>query len=1461
MHPVYRLFYREKGTRYPDQLFNIREFKLSSFPRESIFHVYDDGDGKPELDTSKSYYKDYSKKIVVEHVFQYYQPEGQFRQIPFNPSIALQPWRRANSRNWLLADDIVSARLTGDQLGVVNYGFMDSGNRWQPVPMTPFYRWKNRVKTMYYHMNRLATSTKLNQFIIVNIPRQIQGKTILDKFVDREENLVALNVFGSYDIEGFIQLDFWRWLSLTHRKRSLLNLINPANYDKINFVFKGVNGKEVLVNLAYLDAWIKGQPNQTFETSIIQMSELNVQKLFLKLCLSLNEINDDTEDPSSVIVSDPDKKPVIELEENKENLQNPILDVNVEDENEGEGDLSGLSVKKPVVNQGFKSADQIESEISRVSKKASNDSTSELMDSIEKDLEALDKVSLTQLKNKGISKLDGSGEDVKESVVNSSIPEAPSVNREEVRQKVFKSLSSEEVLYQKLSEDAEANIVTAAEFRRMVEAVKKHDESKDPYGSGKLRKEARVILKEDIVIDESKATIPTSDAVVDKTMGESTVNVFNRQYLKNVLRKDILNAVDKVQAAGVIIKAHEINQTTTALGTYEHHRLELKPIDGAPSVVKFSLPVVNDDGTFLAASNKYLLRKQRTDIPIRKIAPSIVALSTYYGKTFVQVSPKVVNNSTAWVIRQINLSIVTEDAYIKNISPGNVFDNEFKAPFIYNAIASEFEKFNAGGNTFFFNHRHRQELVSQDLLEQIEKNGRVLCGLTHNKRPIVVDTKNNFFSIANGEETSLGDIYSLLKLKREDAPTDYAEVRIFSKYVPIGIVLAYYIGFKSVLALSGATYRTVEPRKNKQLQPNEYAIVFKDITYVLNRDERLATLIMAGFLDYEKSIKNYDSSLFDHKDVYLNLFMTKKLSALYVRELDIMEHSYVDHISEEILQSMNEPTTFKGLLVRSAELLLTYHHPVSQDRSVMRDRGYERFAGTVYKELIQAVRQFRNKNMVGRSKVDMSPYQVWNAIMKDSAIKIVEDINPIQNLKEAEVITYSGTGGRDKETMTKPTRAYHASDVGILSESTVDNAGVGTVAYLSANPNIADVRGMAKPERKLNPTSIMSTASLVSPFSFTDNPKRIMFINTQHSHTIASSAYRQPYIRTGYEKVIAKRTGKMFSCAAKEDGVVVSKNDKGMVVKYSSGETEAIELGRLYGKAEGTVYPHDLHSAFKEGDKFKAGDVLAYNTKFYEPDFLDSKEVNLKISGAAVVAFIEDKTTHEDSATISPRLGSDFKTEVTKIKSYVVRFTQNIRDIKRPGEQVNPKDVLMIIEDDITSTAGQFSDESLDALRRLSNAAPRANISGVVEKIEVFYHGDKRDMSNSIHKLAEKSDKDMADRAKSTGAIAVNGRVTDEYRVEGTPLELDHAEIRIYITTTANSGVGDKVIFGHQMKSTIAEVHSGEIHTENGLEVDAIFSYRSLAAREVNSTTLMGTTTLLLDKAGERAIKLFEEGK
>lgn len=844
--------------------------------------------------------------------------------------------------------------------------------------------------------------------------------------------------------------------------------------------------------------------------------------------------------------------------------------------------------------------------------------------------------------------------------------------------------------------------------------------------------------------------------------------------------------------------------------------------------------------------------------PIRKIAPRIVSLSSYYGKTFVQSGSKVANDEMTWLYRNINDLAYNGSGKVKDLNPGNVFDNDYVAPYLYNALASEYETFKIKDFTFIFDHNKGREYLKSisGYPRDLFRDGAVFCG--YDKNGNLLSMRKDDSIVCYSETTQVFTIYSLLDLNPEEAPEAFAEVRVFSKYIPVGIAMSYYIGFRNLLSFLEVPFVELGPREHYEPKPNDIVLRFADKKVVANTSDKTNRLIIAGVANYEKITKQYNIDEFDAKDVYLNLLLSKGMSVVYLRELDAMEYGFIDPITEEVLKEMGEPTTLNGLLVRSCELLTTYHHPASQDRKVMRDRGYERFAGTIYRELTHAVKQFRNRNLVGRAKVEMSPYQVWNTIMKDNSLKIAEDINPIQNLKEQEVITFTGMGGRDKDTMTKPTRAYHKNDIGVLSESTVDSTSVGTIAYLSADPNIKSVRGLMSDEKKLNPTTILSTSALLSPAAMNDNPKRVMFIATQHSHTIASAGYRQPRVRTGYESVIGKRTSKLFCYCAEEDGVVTSQSDHGIIVKYNNDEVVGVELGRQYGRAEGSIYPHDIVTPLSAGQKFKKGDVLSYNTKFFEPDFLNPREVVLKVSDCVNVAFIEANYTHEDSCAISSTLGNRFTAEVVKLKSYVVKFGQNVSEVVKIGQKLEPNDVLMIIEDEITSQTNAFDSDALATLKRLSNISPRANTMGVVERFEIFYNGDKSDMSASIRKLADQYDRNCAMIAKASNKPVVTGRVTDEYRVSGTPLELNHLEIRIYISVTTPTGVGDKAVFGHQMKSTIAQVHEEPFRTEDGDIVEAIFAYRSVANRGVLSPAVVGTTSTLLDVIAKGAVKVYE---
>jgi hypothetical protein len=161
-------------------------------------------------------------------------------------------------------------------------------------------------------------------------------------------------------------------------------------------------------------------------------------------------------------------------------------------------------------------------------------------------------------------------------------------------------------------------------------------------------------------------------------------------------------------------------------------------------------------------------------------------------------------------------------------------------------------------------------------------------------------------------------------------------------------------------------------------------------------------------------------------------------------------------------------------------------------------------------------------------------------------------------------------------------------------------------------------------------------------------------------------------------------------------------------------------------------------------------------------------------------------------------------------------------------------------------------------LKLLSNYAPQAKVKGVVERVEVYYHGEKEDMSDSLRAIADASDKALADRFKSTGRKVLTGSVDEAFRVEGEPLQFEHLCIRIYITSEVEMGEGDKGVFANQMKTVVGKKMVGEYKTEKGEIIDAVFGSQSIDNRIVLSPYIIGMYNVLLDLSGQEAVAAYE---
>jgi hypothetical protein len=1431
---LYPNFFRQYGVRKAEQLMTppLPLLELLDLPKHSILHYVPDSGLLVGPASDEFIFRHITKPIMMAHVIE----NGDFKGSPRRLSISSDQLIRAyqiKNRRFRPMRNLQASTRDDLTLAVYNYGIIPSLYKYQRSLYSEYYRWSNLQAAVWKNIAAVARESDRHQFLQVKLPAALPSVSEL-RFAEAGITQKTVKVFGNPEAQ--VLLELWKWFG-PERQTSQLGVIARQDLRRVNLIFQDA-GRWFTVNLGVLDSWRKASKAELAadpEANAKGMEPERIQKHFLRMMMSLAHCR--SVSPAEVVAA-VDAQPA----------GKPSAPAGAAAK--GTEPAAGLVIKNDNVDVG---APDDRGEDIRLD---------EAMDArIEQDLDELEHLAKAAA---------------------AATPEAD----EQAPLLVMSEPTLVEGVMRVCDRMADANLLSAAEYRRYSTLATSFQSIISPDGKTTLEEFIKVPA-EALVIKES-TQIPENPTVLDKSMLKSSLLEFDERYIKEVMPKDVAAMVMNVQRAGLAVTGYEVEKVEDAMGAYTSHVVRITPVEGASSKLQFMLPVVEDDGTYRSGGVKYRMRKQRGDLPIRKIAPDRVALTSYYGKVFVSRSSKKVNDYGNWLRNHVMaIGLDREDLRITEIQPADVFDSKFKAPKVYSAVAMGFRSFyinvparqvvrtgedgteattTVPARTWElnFDRTRREKIFGADALKAYETNGSLVIGIADEAGVLtylVLDEGGTLYAGSAGRIVDIGTLESLLDLPGAKAPVDFCELKVMGRTIPMGLVLGYELGLDRLMQLLGVTPRRVTAGTRVQLADDEYSLVFSDETLVFSKDDALAALVLAGFNEYHKTIRGFGVYDFDQRGVYLNVLETQGAAARYLKELDLLNQMFIDPITRDLLVEMKEPTEFRGLLMRSCEMLMLDQHPDELDPAFMRIKGYERMAGAVYSEVVKSIRSHNGRTGKARLPIDLNPYAVWTNIAKDPSIAMVSDINPIENLKQQEAVTFSGTGGRGSRSMTKHTRSYHPNDMGTMSESTVDSGDVGINTFLSADPQFTTLRGISKRYKKgeSGATNLFSTSALLSVGSDRDDPKRVNFVGIQHSHGIACDGYTQSAVRTGYEQVLAHRTSDLFALTAKQNGRVVSVSEQGLVIEYEDGETKGIELGRRYGNAAGLVIPHSVVSELKVGERFKAGRLLCYNSGFFEKDVLNPNQAIWKVGVLVNTVLLESSQTLEDSSAISQETAKLLTTQITKVRTVVVNFEQSVHQLVKVGDIIDTEDILCIIEDPVSANTGLFTEASLDTLRVVSNATPMAKAKGVVERIEVFYHGELEDMTETLRKQTMDANRDMARRAREAGKAVFTGAVDDGFRIDGDPLVLDTLAIRIYITSDVTAGVGDKGVFCNQLKTVFGEVMAGEVITESGIKIGAIFGQKSVADRIVISPDILGTTTTLLDVIAKRAVAAYKK--
>lgn len=1324
-------FYRRFGLRKAQHLTApiINDLSVLELPRASVFHFLPEDVSQKGITPDHWAVKNSERLVYSEHVVEY-SPSATNGKPRRNNVVAMVEIKEYHKRyrKIKMVRDLVRNSRDPKSTLVLNYALVDDLYRYTPTIYTEHHRRLNILTTLTEQLDQFSEQVADRHHYFTLELPDVLPSLTMLRWGREEITLPLIETFNT--LEYLLILELWKWLS-DSREFSLFNLIKVENYSKINLVIIRDN-RWMVINLAKLDEWRNGSEEDG------DVNPEALAKHFLMLLVKLFQATSSTTDLSdSELVAI--KGETVLTNPSAINTDSTTEDPALIEETPEDSVIESLNVKNILKDDSKDS--ELESQLDTIRE---NDAIKKRVDGVN-----------------------------------------PFEN--------VTPLNTEEILNKKSEALFESGYISIAELKKSKDLFKTQESLKNPFnGTESLMNFAKVDPTTLEIKEPTK--LPETLGVLDPSMLLSTVESFDSEYIAKVHRKDVVGSVLAVNNAGVIVTDYQVDLKEDIANNYEIHTIKLKPIQGKPSTIRFKLPVLAPDGSFVSDGVKYRLRKQRSDMPIRKVNPSRVALSSYYGKVFVDRSTKVVSDYGKWLLKSLmDLSINPDDTRLSKVKMGSVLNTENTTPRVYSIIASEFGGFSVGDLDFSFDYSKRASLYGTETLKTYEKSTFLVCGKSKTGF-ILVDQNDTFYLTGSKDPEVLGPIEVILELNRTKAPVDIAELKVYSAVISVGFVLAYYLGLSKLIASLDGKVRKFAVTDTINLGDDEYKIVFADYILVVNRNNKLQSLILGGLNNYKNTIKRFNYKDFETQDVYYNLLEDVGLGNRQLKELRLMQSMFIDPITLELLKELNEPTTLIGLLKRASELLLQDYSASETDLRYMRIRGYERLSGAVYSELVNSLRGHLAREGSQNAIVEMNPYAVWKAISEDPAKVIVEESNPIKNINEKESVTFMGAGGRGRDSMVDRTRLFSDSDLGTISESTVDSGDVAINTNTVANPKYKNLRGVTTryDATQDGSSSVISTGALLSPAADMDDPKRVNFITIQHAQGISAVGYTTTPLRTGYEKVIAHRTGDLFATTAKQKGRVLKLTENSITVELDDGTTQSIELGIRHGVAAGSVYEHTLKTDLKEGQRFEPGTALAYNSGFFQPDPLKPNEVIWTAGVMVKTAILESSDTFEDSSVISERVSKLLTSPQTKVRQIFLSFDQTVTDLLKVGTKVDPETILCTLEDSFTADNSVFDEEVRKTLRMLAGNAPKAKYHGVITKMECIYYGDPEDMSPSIRALADRFDKALVKKRKSLGLAPIDNSVSDGLRIDNKPLELDTLVLKVYITDGQSSGVGDK---------------------------------------------------------------------
>lgn len=1006
--------------------------------------------------------------------------------------------------------------------------------------------------------------------------------------------------------------------------------------------------------------------------------------------------------------------------------------------------------------------------------------------------------------------------------------------------------------------------------------------------------------------------ISKSVDTINKNVTEVRYPNINKDYVENVMKKDILSAVtclsDKsdIQIYVRNIKVEDSSDINNYKDTYT---IDLEDSLRVRHRLVFDVPKFIDNRFLWIGGNKKYINNQQLMLPVVKVSGDTVQLVSNYNKLFVYRYGSKVSSLNEKLKKALNSPIngirVVNGKYDKE-------NTKYLTIIDYDDLSCNFKEITIGDIKFYFNQSEIRQLfldsVPKNKIDEYEKlvDSKIL--------PVGKGNKNVFYYVNfdtntvyqtnfnNSIDTKMSLIDFMLskspQLKDEISKQStgkkymYTRVKIMNKYVPTILLLAYKNGLSNILSQIKAEYYFSDTRPRIAL--NESIVEFNDGYLVFSNVPFKNSLLLNGLLEIPTKNYSFDdfSDVLTYQDIFESIYGRRNIANAFSNFFD----NFIDPITLEVLQKLSLPTDLTGLVLYANELLVDNQFRTELDIRSFRFRSAELIPARLYKLIASSYEQYKaTANHRNPRKISIRKDALIKDILAQTIVEDYSELNPIVEMQKLHGATKKGPSGCNlEEAYTKVQRSFHKSMTGVYTISSSPDGNVGIQRVLTMEPPISDVRGFIDNKAMDNRLDEYNDVNLFGPAEMLttggaqrDDAMRTAMSTKQSTHLTPVSKASPSLITNGAEKAIQYHLSKDWSFIAKDDGKVVELNDDTglMIVEYKNGESDAISINNRIAKngAGGFYLSKKMIPNYKKGDTFKKNDILAQDRDFFTNSEHFGNQFN--IGTLEKIALLSSAATFEDSSYVTKQVSRDMASEIVMQKQVVLGPNTNVDYMVKIGDTVQSGDELIRFEqsfdeDSLNVLLSNVGEDMKEDIMMNNKEKVKTKYSGVIEDIKVYSSVSLSDLSPSLRKVVNKHYNRIKDRRKllekydksNNPLVKCNMlfnentetvKTTNDGKFKGVALN-DGVLIEFYIKIHDELGAGDKIVFFSALKTIITNVipEGQEAYTafRPDEKIGAVLSCNSIIARGIVSCQYMMMGNKLLIELS-RQLKDIYEGK